>query len=92
VTARVDETDVADVHVGALVDMDVDAFPGVPVQGVVEEVQGSSAGAFSLFPQNNSSGNFQKVTQVIPIKIALLNTDGARLAPGMNVTVHIHKS
>jgi multidrug resistance efflux pump len=92
VTARVDETDVSDVHVGALVDIDVDAFSGVPVQGQVEEVQGSSAGAFSLFPQDNSSGNFQKVTQVIPVKIALLNTDGALLAPGENVTVHIHKS
>jgi multidrug resistance efflux pump len=92
VTARVDESDVENVHVGALVDMDVDAFPGVPVQGQVEEVQGSSAGAFSLFPQDNSSGNFQKVTQVIPVKIALLNTDGVQLAPGENVTVHIHKS
>jgi multidrug resistance efflux pump len=92
VTARVDESDIADVHVGALVDMDVDAFPGVPVQGQVEEVQGSAAGAFSLFPQDNSSGNFQKVSQVIPVKIAILNSGGVRLAPGENVTVHIHKS
>ncbi|HEY1970198.1 MAG TPA: efflux RND transporter periplasmic adaptor subunit, partial [Pseudonocardia sp.] len=91
VTARVDETDVADVHPGAAVDISVDAFSGTPISGIVQEVQGSSAGAFSLFPQNNSSGNFQKVTQVIPVKITLTNTDGKQLAPGMNVTVHIHK-
>jgi multidrug resistance efflux pump len=46
---------------------------------------------FSLFPQSNSSGNFQKVTQVIPVKIALTNSGGVALVPGMNITVHIHK-
>lgn len=92
ITARVDETDIADVHPGAPVDISVDAFPGTPVTGIVQDVQGSSAGAFSLFPQNNSSGNFQKVTQVIPVKIELTNTNGEQLVPGMNVTVHIHKS
>jgi multidrug resistance efflux pump len=91
VTARVDETAVGDVHPGAMVDLSVDAFPGVAMTGMVQEVQGSSAGTFSLFPQNNSSGNFQKVTQVIPVKIALTNTGGQQVAPGMNVTVHIHK-
>jgi biotin carboxyl carrier protein len=92
VTARVDETDIDDVHPGQLVDIDVDAYPGTPVTGTVQEIQGAAAGVFSLFPQSNSSGNFQKVTQVIPVKIALTNTNGVALVPGMNVTVHIHKS
>jgi multidrug resistance efflux pump len=91
-TARVDETDVSGVHPGALVDFSVDAFPGVGMSGMVQDVQGASAGSFSLFPQDNSSGNFQKVTQVIPVKIALVDTQGRRLVPGMNVTVHIHKN
>ncbi|MBV9312435.1 MAG: HlyD family efflux transporter periplasmic adaptor subunit [Pseudonocardia sp.] len=90
-TARVDETDIADVHPGALVDISVDAYPGAPVTGIVQDVQGSSAGEFSLFPQSNSSGNFQKVTQVIPVKIAFTYTGGLYLVPGMNITVHIHK-
>ena len=89
--ARVDETDIADVHPGQLVDIDVDAYPGSPVTGTVEEVQGGAADEFSLFPEDNSTGNFQKVTQVIPVKIALSNTNGLELIPGMNVTVHIHK-
>jgi multidrug resistance efflux pump len=91
VTARVDETDVSDVHIGAPVDIEVDAYPSAHVTGVVTEIQDSSAGVFSLFPESNSSGNFQKVTQVIPVKIAFTNTDGVELAPGMNVYTKIHK-
>jgi multidrug resistance efflux pump len=58
---------------------------------MVTEIQASSAGVLSLFPESNSSGNFQKVTQVIPVKILFTNTGGVPLASGMNVTVHIHK-
>ena len=91
VTARVDETDVADIHPGAQVDISVDAFPGVPVTGIVSEIQGAAADQFSLFPESNSTGNFQKVTQVIAVRVAFTNTGGVQLVPGMNVTVHIHK-
>jgi multidrug resistance efflux pump len=92
VTARVDETDIKGVHLGALVDIDVDSYPGSPVTGTVEEIQDSAATTFNPFPEDNTTGNFQKVSQVIPVKIALTNTAGLSLAPGMNVTVHIHKS
>jgi multidrug resistance efflux pump len=91
VTARVDETDINDVHPGQLVDISVDAYKGVPVTGTVQDVQGGAAAVFSQFPQDNSTGNFQKVTQVIPVKIALTDTRGLALVPGMNVTVKIHK-
>jgi multidrug resistance efflux pump len=92
VTARVDETDIKAVHPGQVVDIDVDAYPHTRLTGRVQEVQGGAAAAFSLFPQSNSSGNFQKVTQVIPVKIELENIPyNIDLVPGMNVTVHIHK-
>lgn len=91
VTARVDETDIKQVRPGQQVDMTVDAFPNTPLTGYVREIQGGAAGQFSLFPQANTSGNFQKVTQVIPVKIALGDRQGLDLVPGMNVTVHIHK-
>ncbi|HKR50195.1 MAG TPA: HlyD family efflux transporter periplasmic adaptor subunit [Pseudonocardiaceae bacterium] len=91
VTARVDETDIKAVHVGQPVDMTVDAFSSAELTGYVREIQGGSAGEFSLFPQANASGNFQKVTQVIPVKIAIVGHEGLGLVPGMNVTVHIHK-
>ncbi|MGH3898920.1 MAG: HlyD family efflux transporter periplasmic adaptor subunit [Pseudonocardiaceae bacterium] len=91
VTARVEETDIKQVHLGQQVDVTVDAFSNAQLTGYVREIQGGAAGEFSLFPQANASGNFQKVTQVIPVKIALADAQGLDLVPGMNVTVHIHK-
>lgn len=91
VTARVDETDIRAVRPGQPVDITVDAFPNTPLTGYVREVQRGAAGEFSLFPETNTAGNFQKVTQVIPIKVALEDRRGLDLVPGMNVTVHIHK-
>jgi len=91
VTARVDETAVDEVRVGAPVKLAVDAFPDADLTGHVSEIQTGSAGVFSAFPQSNSSGNFQKVTQVIPVRITFDDTQGLALAPGMNVTVKIHR-
>lgn len=91
VTARVDETDIDSVHPGQLVDVSVDAFPDTSFVGSVSEIQGGAAGVFSLFPQANTSGTFQKVTQVIPVKIAINDAHGLALVPGMNVSVKIHK-
>ena len=91
VTARVDETDVKAVHPGQIVDIDVDAYPNAHITGRVRDIQGGAAAVFSLFPQSNTGGNFQKVTQVIPVKIGLDAPPNVDLVPGMNVTVHIHK-
>ncbi len=91
VTARVDETSVDEVRVGAPVKLDVDAFPDADLTGHVSEIQTGSAGVFSAFPQSNSSGNFQKVTQVIPVRITIDDTLNLALAPGMNVTAKIHR-
>jgi len=91
VTARVKETDIDMVQVGRAVDISVDAFPGEDLTGRVVEVQTGAAGVFSLFPQSNTSGNFQKVTQVIPVKITIDDLKNLPLVPGMNVTVKIHR-
>jgi multidrug resistance efflux pump len=55
-------------------------------------VKTGAAGVFSLFPQSNTSGNFQKVTQVIPVKITIDDLKNLPLVPGMNVTVKIHRN
>jgi multidrug resistance efflux pump len=91
VTARVEETEIDEVRAGQLVDIEVDAFPGHAFTGTVREVQGGAAGVFSVFPESNTSGNFQKVTQVIPVKVDISNPEGLGLVPGMNVVAHIHK-
>jgi multidrug resistance efflux pump len=91
VTARVDETDIDGVEVNRPVDFTVDAYPGRTFHGTVQEIQGGAAAVFSPFPQSNSGGNFQKVTQVIPVRIGIDDMQGLDLIPGMNVTVDIHK-
>lgn len=91
VTARVDETAVAAVKVGATADVSVDAFPGTTLHGQVVEIKTGAAGVFSLFGQSNTTGNFQKVTQVIPVKIAIEDRQNLPLVPGMNVTARIRK-
>lgn len=92
VTARVDETDIDKVHAGQPVKIAVDAFPDAKLTGHVLEVKTGAAGVFSLFPQSNSSGNFQKVTQVIPVKISIDDLQSLPLVPGMNVTVKIRRN
>lgn len=91
-TARVDETDIDEVAVNRPVDYTVDAYPGRTFRGTVTEIQGGAAAVFSQFPQSNSGGNFQKVTQVIPVRVSIDDSQGLELIPGMNVTVDIHKS
>jgi multidrug resistance efflux pump len=91
VTARVEETEIDEVRPGQEVEISVDAFPGADLTGTVREVQGGAAGVFSLFPQSNTSGNFQKVTQVIPVEITIDDTEHLALVPGMNVTVRIRR-
>ena len=91
VSANIKETDVNDVKLGQTVDVYVDAYPGTSLQGTVNEIGLTTASTFSLLPQSNDSGNFTKVTQVIPVKITLNGYQGMSLVPGMSVTVRIHK-
>jgi multidrug resistance efflux pump len=92
-TARVEETEIGDVRVGRLVDIAVDAFPGVTVAGQVTEIQASTAGEFAAFPgPGTDPTNPQKTDQYVPVKITILNANGVDLRPGMNARVRIHKA
>jgi multidrug resistance efflux pump len=92
VTARIQETEINDVQPGQAVDISVDAFASTKLTGHVDQIEDAAAGVFSLLPQSNSSGNFQKVTQVVPVKIMIDDPRGLPLVPGENCTVKIHKS
>lgn len=93
VTARVEETDIGDVRPGQPVDISVDAYPNARVRGVVTQIQGAAAGEFAVFPgADTDPTNPQKVDQYIPVRIAITDSDGARLLPGMSVVANIHRS
>ena len=92
VTARVEEEDISGVRLGQAVDVSVDAYPNAPVRGTVTQIQASAAGQFTIYPSPDSDPtNPQKIDQYIPVKIAISDSGGARLLPGMNVTVHIRR-
>jgi len=70
VQAQIEETKVGRVHVGQTVAVTLDAL-GRTLPGKVVAVNEATAGTFSLLPQGNTSGNFTKVTQLVPVKIAV---------------------
>jgi multidrug resistance efflux pump len=87
VTANIDEGQINRVDVGQSVDVHVDAL-GKNFKGTVMAITPASAATFSLLPQNNASGNYTKVTQRVPVKIAL-DYAGNTLFPGTSAEVSI---
>ncbi|MGI9861187.1 efflux RND transporter periplasmic adaptor subunit [Moorella naiadis] len=90
ISANIKETVIEKVRAGQVVDVSIDAFPGRNFSGRVANIGRATTSVFSLLPAQNTGGNYTKVTQVIPVKIQLLNAGDAKLMPGMNATVRIH--
>jgi membrane fusion protein, multidrug efflux system len=84
VVANFKETQLTDVRKGQKVDIAVDMFPGQVVHGQVDSLAPASGQEFALLPPDNATGNFTKVVQRIPVKIALDPTT-VELRPGMSV-------
>ena len=89
VAANYKETQLKNISVGAPVEIEVDAIPGVNFSGRVEAISSATGGALSPLPHDNSSGNFVKVRQRIPVRIRFSESNRpeemAKLRAGMNV-------
>jgi membrane fusion protein (multidrug efflux system) len=90
VTAQFKETQLTYMHVGQTVTITVDAFPGKTWTGVVQSIAPASGSQFSLLPAENSSGNWVKVVQRIPVRIRITGgpTD-VSLAAGMSTNISV---
>jgi membrane fusion protein (multidrug efflux system) len=88
VTAYIEETNIRRVREGAPVDVEIDAFPHRKFEGKVAFVNAVTGGQFSLLPANNAAGNFTKVVQRIPVKIAVSDPNH-ELKPGMSAVIDI---
>ncbi|MFG1495332.1 HlyD family secretion protein [Saccharospirillum sp. HFRX-1] len=86
VEANVKETDIRHFSIGKAVQVTVDALPGRVFEGRVESVGQAATSEFALLPSPNPSGNFTKVGQRLPVRIAIDQVDGL-LKPGMMVEV-----
>jgi multidrug resistance efflux pump len=87
VSANIEETNITRVRVGQPVIVHVDAL-NADIPGKVEAVTPATANTFSLLPASNASGNFTKVTQLVPVRVSV-NLGNQPLLLGANVEVKI---
>ena len=93
ITANFKETQLAGIAPGPAVHVVVDAMLGHPLTGRVDSFSPASGNQFALLPADNATGNFTKIVQRVPVKIALAAADvrqlGGRLVPGMSALAEI---
>ena len=86
VEANYRETQLTNVKVGDPAEIRIDEYPGRVVHGKVLEIAPASGSQFALIPPDNATGNFTKVVQRIPVKIALEDSSFVNsLRPGLSV-------
>ena len=89
VNANIDETSIARVSIGQTATVHLDAL-GADVPGRVEAITPAAASIFSLLPQANTTGTFSKVTQVVPVRIAVnLGNQPALLGTSVEVKIRV---
>ncbi|MFL6584033.1 MAG: HlyD family secretion protein [Chthoniobacterales bacterium] len=86
VTANFKETQLANMRPGQPVEISVDAYPDRKLRGHLDSIQAGSGARFSLLPPENATGNYVKVVQRVPVKIALDEQPDVQrvLGPGMS--------
>jgi membrane fusion protein (multidrug efflux system) len=89
VTANFKETQIAEMNAGDPAEIRVDAFPDVLLRGHVESLSPATGAKYALLPPDNATGNFTKVVQRLPVRIAIDAADGAA-APALPVGLSVH--
>ncbi len=91
VTANLKETQLANVRVGDPAEFTVDAYPGRTFHGHVESLSPATGARFALLPPDNATGNFTKVVQRVPVRVAVDDEPDPvhPLRPGMSVELTI---
>lgn len=90
IEANFTEKDMAYMHPGQTVDIEVDAYPGVSWKGTVESISPATGSEFSVIPAENASGNWVKVTQRVPVRIQVeQDAQGPVLRAGLSTLVTV---
>jgi membrane fusion protein (multidrug efflux system) len=89
--ANFKETQVAGMRVGQPVSVTLDAFPDQRLAGRILSFAPASGSRFSVIPPENATGNFTRVVQRLPVKIAIDRPlpEGVRLVPGLSAEVRV---
>jgi membrane fusion protein (multidrug efflux system) len=93
IVANFKESQLAYLQEGRQVKVRVDAYPDLDVKGTIVSLSDATGAKFSLLPPDNSSGNFIKVTQRVPVKISIDNQAAFKnkLRAGMSVFITVDK-
>lgn len=91
IVANFKENQITRLHPGMPVDIEVDAYPDLKLKGSVESLSDATGARFALLPPDNASGNFVKVTQRVPVKIAITDMPQYKevLRAGLSVFVSV---
>ncbi len=92
VVANFKETQINDMRPGQDVELRIDAYPDRQFHGKVDSIQAGSGARFSLLPPENATGNYVKVVQRVPVKIAFAEAlpKEVKVGPGMSVVPRVH--
>lgn len=93
VDANFKETDLGKIRPGQSATISFDAYPNMTLKGHVDSIGGGTGSEFSLLPAQNATGNWVKVTQRVPVRIAIDEKPDRQLVAGLSaqVTVRVDK-
>jgi membrane fusion protein (multidrug efflux system) len=89
VEANFKETDLADMAVGQRAEVRFDAYPDLMLKGRVASIGAGTGAEFAVLPAQNATGNWVKVTQRVPVRIAIEGTRPRRLIAGLSSDVTV---
>ena len=90
VEANFKETELAEMHVGEAARIEFDAYPDVKLKGHVASIGAGTGSEFSVLPAQNATGNWVKVTQRVPVRIAIDQASPRQLIAGISSHVTVY--
>ena len=92
VSANFKETQITHIRLGQPVEIKIDAYPDLKIKGKVQSFVGATGAKFSLLPPDNSTGNFVKIVQRVPVKVSidkLSKEEKEILFPGLSAFISV---
>jgi membrane fusion protein (multidrug efflux system) len=89
VEANFKETDLDEMHVGQPAEIRIDAYPDLVLKGHVASIGAGTGSEFSVLPAQNATGNWVKVTQRVPVRIAIDQKSPRELIAGLSTDVTV---
>jgi len=89
IEANVKETDLGHVRIGQRAEVAIDAYPGLLLKGHVDSIGAGTGSEFAVLPAQNATGNWVKVVQRVPVRIALDSHTDRPLIAGLSSSVTI---